>query len=254
MKARKIILLIGLLICTTGAWAVDAEETFRQANTAYEQKDFNKAISLYEQLLGEGYRSSALLYNLGMACLEQQQLGKAVLYLERALLIKPGDKDIKHNLRIIRTQYLKDQLDIIPESFLLRWWKNAFQAASSQVWTILSLLFIWLAMAGLSIWRIGKSRKIRKWGFFVGISLFLISVLFGNLAYSRYSFEYNNGRGVVMVLETPFHVAPDPESEEIMNLHAGTICKVVDELNSWYKIRLTDGQQGWMPKQSIRLL
>lgn len=254
MKARRCTLLLGMLLSTISLFAVNPEKTFQEANQAYEQKDYEQAITLYEQLLAEDYRSEALLYNLGMACLEKKQMGKAVLYLERALLIRPGDEDIQHNLKIIKTQYLQDQLDVIPESFLIRWWKNAYQLMSSQAWTILSVLFVWLAMAGLSIWRIGKSRSSRKWGFFVGVSLFLVSIIFGNLAYSRYSFEFDNGRGVVMPLESSFRIAPDSESEVLMALHAGTSCKILSELNSWYKIRLSDGQIGWMQKSEISLI
>jgi uncharacterized protein YgiM (DUF1202 family) len=189
-----------------------------------------------------------------MACLEKNQLSKAVLYLERALLIRPGDEDVRHNLRIIKTQYLEDQLDVIPESFLLRWWKNAYQLTASRNWTILSVVFIWLAMIGLSVWRVGRSRNLRKWGFFLGISLFLVSLLLGNLAYSRYSYEYNNGRAVIMPLETSFRVAPDSDSELVAKFHAGTSCRVISELNSWYKVRLSDGQVGWIQKKDLRLI
>lgn len=255
MKVRQLTLLFGIGLLSVGRLlAITPEETFQQANQAFEQKKYEQAITLYEQLLREEYRSSALLYNLGMACLEKNQLSKSVLYLERALLISPGDEDIQHNLRIIKAQYLEDQLDVIPESFLLRWWKNTYQLTSSGTWTILSVIFVWLAMAGLSIWRIGRSRNFRKWGFFAGMALLLLSLLFGNLAYSRYSYEYNNGRGVVMPVETAFRVAPDVESEMVATLHAGTTCRVISELNSWYKVRLSDGQIGWMQKKDISLI
>jgi tetratricopeptide (TPR) repeat protein len=255
MKLRQLTLLFGILLLSVGSLlAINPEETFREANQAYEQKKYDEAIALYEQLLSEEYRSSALLYNLGMACLEKNQLSKAVLYLERALLIRPGDEDVRHNLRIIKTQYLEDQLDVIPESFLLRWWKNAYQLTASRNWTILSVVFIWLAMIGLSVWRVGRSRNLRKWGFFLGISLFLVSLLLGNLAYSRYSYEYNNGRAVIMPLETSFRVAPDSDSELVAKFHAGTSCRVISELNSWYKVRLSDGQVGWIQKKDLRLI
>jgi tetratricopeptide (TPR) repeat protein len=255
MKFRQLTLLFGILLLSVQSLSgIHPEQTFQEANQAYEQKKYGEAIALYEQLLREDYRSAALLYNLGLACLENNELSKAVLYLERALLIKPGDEDVQHNLRIIKTQYLQDQLDVIPESFLQRWWKNAYQLTSSGGWTILSVIFIWLAMAGLSIWRIGRSRNLRKWGFFVGIALLLISLVFGNLAYSRYAYEYNNGRGVVMPVEVSFRVAPDSESELVARLHAGTTCKIISELNSWYKVRLSDGQVGWMQKKDISLI
>lgn len=257
MKYR-FILIIALGLLASG-WSMaqarpEPEKIFKEANQAYENKNYGKSIALYEQLLQDNYRSAALLYNLGMACLEQQQLGRAVLYLERAHLLKPGDEDIRHNLQLIKAQYLEDQLDVIPESFLVRWWKNAFQSLSSGAWTILSLIFIWLAMAGLSIWRIGKTRKVRKWGFFLGLTLLLFSILFGNLANSRYSFEYDNGRAVVMARTADFRVAPDTESETILVLHEGTSCKVLSELNSWYKVKLPDGQVGWIDKERLRLI
>lgn len=255
IAVRKAIAIVVCIITgTVLSAAVNPEATFKAANEAFEQKDFSTSISLYEQLLREDYRSEAVLYNLGMACLEQKQLGKAVLYLERALLLKPGDKDARHNLNLIKTQYLQDQLDVIPESFLVRWWKNAYQMMSSGAWSVFSLIFIWLAMAGLSIWRIGKARTTRKWGFFVGISFLLLSILMGNLAYSRYSYEFNNGRGVVMTFESSFRVAPDTDSEALMELHGGTSFKIVSELNSWFKVRLTDGRMGWIKKQDVSLI
>ncbi len=251
---KHYLFILSLFTLSINHLGANPEMLFQKANQAFEQKSYSKAISLYEQLLREDLQSSALLYNLGLACLEQRQLGKAVLYLERSALLKPKDKDIQHNLKLIRTQYLKDQLDVIPASFLERWWNNSFQSLSSGSWTILSIIFIWLAMAGLSLWRIGKTRKLRKWGFFAGILLFLMSILFGNFAYSRYSFEFKNGRAVVMTKKAEMMIAPDTASELILELHEGATCKILSELNSWFKVRLSDGRVGWMEKQDVSLI
>ncbi len=255
MNMRKAIILIALggLIGISVVQA-NPEDRFQEANQAFQKEHYGKSILLYEGLMKEGYHSAALLYNLGLACLEQGQLGKAVLYMERALLLKPNDRDIQHNLKLIKTQYLEDQLDVIPKSFLVRWWENVYQRFSSSTWSILALLFMWPAMAGLSLWRIGKTRSLRKWGFFTGLALFFMSLLLSSLAYSRFTYEYHNGGAVIMAGAAEMRVAPDADSELLHELHQGTSLKVKDELSSWFKVRLSDGRIGWIEKEKVRLL
>ena len=47
---------------------------------------------------------------------------------------------------------------------------------------------------------------------------------------------------------------PNPRSQEAFRLHEGTKVQMLDSLDSWQKVELADGQTGWMPRKSLKLL
>lgn len=229
-------------------------EVFDQGNKAFENKNYQEAIELYQSILSEGYEGAALYYNLGLASLKVGDIGNAVLFLERALKLKPKDKDIKHNLKVIRAQHLQNRFDIIPESFLEKRWNAFLFAASSNTWTILSIIICWLAALGFYFWLKGKTRQQRKSGFLAGLSLLFISILFSLLAYSKFKVEKVIQAGVTTNPVANFWVAPDEDSEVEEELYPGLKVDVLGELNYWYKVRLSDGRVGWLKKEEITLI
>ena len=74
--------------------AGSADSLFQKANTAYQNNNFVLAIELYEKITAEGLQSTALEYNLGNAYFRNDNLGKAILHYERALLQSADDEDI----------------------------------------------------------------------------------------------------------------------------------------------------------------
>ena len=97
-----------------------AEETFIRAETLYRNQDFQGAMGLYEELLKDGLRTSALYYNLGNAYYKADDVGKAVLNYERALRLSPEDQELRHNLAFVR-EFLQDQ---VTQSEPSRWMKR----------------------------------------------------------------------------------------------------------------------------------
>ena len=82
----SVINLVYVLVCLPFfTLAQDLNESFREANTAYANGDYNTAINTYSGLITQGYTSSELWFNLGTACLQIDSVAKANLYLERAL-------------------------------------------------------------------------------------------------------------------------------------------------------------------------
>jgi len=76
---------------------VAVEALWSTANAAYSEGNFDKAITDYEKILAQDLHSAALYYNLANAYFKKGELGKALLYYNRASRIAPGDEDIRHN-------------------------------------------------------------------------------------------------------------------------------------------------------------
>ena len=113
------------------------------ASNAYRNQDYKKSIELYEELVSQGIKnnriSSQLYYNLGNAYFRDNQLGKAILNYERALLLEPGDGDIRHNLRFANNRTV-DRIASSGEFFMTNWFNSVRNLFSSNVWAIIAII------------------------------------------------------------------------------------------------------------------
>lgn len=244
----RIILIISFLVCFLVAIkAANPATELNRANQAYQSGNFLQAIEQYEHLLQQGYRSEALYYNLGNSYYRVNKLGLAVLNYERARLLDPTDADTKHNLQVVRNR-LQDKIEPLPEFFLSKWWNGLRSQLSTNIWSAVALTLLWLGIAGLSVWLLGKVRFYKKWGFIAGIGLLLLSLLGFALANSRKQAIQNSGRAVILQPEIPLQSAPDPKSKIVLPLHEGTTIHFLDKIGDWHKVMLENGEQGWLPK------
>ena len=228
------------------ALAVDpAADIFRKANQAYQDKDFATAIEGYEQLLASDIESAEVEYNLANAYFRTNAYGQAVLHYERALLLTPGDEDIQHNLALTRQQ-LVDDIEVLPEFFLTKWWNAMRSALPATGWGILALLLWWIGVGGFCYWLIGKSRAEKKKGFLIGVVGVLLCILPFALAFSRQQFDEHSRLGIVLEHSTELRSAPDSGGKEVTTIHEGLKVKLLDQLGGWWKVQLPNGEQGWL--------
>lgn len=87
--AKATVLLLLLFLPLSGHAVTKAE-----ADSAYIRGQYQQAIKDYEMLLKQG-ASADLYYNLGNAYYRSENITRAVLNYERALLLSPGDRDIR---------------------------------------------------------------------------------------------------------------------------------------------------------------
>ncbi len=245
---KKLAALLFLSIVMLRGLVANPQEDLQLANAAYQSGDFSKAIGAYVALVDAGWQSADLYYNLGTSYLQEQELGRAILYLERALLQAPGEEDIQHNLRLAQEQ-LKDDISEVPPFFLSRWWRSWSIAVSANAWGIIGLLLVWLGVAGLALWLLGWQRIWRKWGFLGGFPLLLLGLIPIFLAFSRMGLEQESTVAILQETEMTLYTAPDDASTALFELHEGTKVEIIDQIGEWYKVRLLNGDQGWLLAQ-----
>ncbi len=244
-------ILFGLLFfgISFGALAQSTTEdptvVFQVANKAYKDGKYREAIATYEELVAQQMVSGDLYYNLGSSYLQMKRIGPARLNLERALIHSPGSPDIEHNLNLVKFQ-LKDEINEIPPFFLTKWTRNLALLASANFWGILGLLLLSLGAAGLILWQLGQTRSRRKTGFLGGSLLWVLGMLPILLSFTRMNLEKNSPYAIIQVSETTLFSAPDESSKSVFDLHEGTKVEIVDEIEEWYKVRLLNGDQGWL--------
>ena len=168
---KRIILLIGFLVCAVPALypreaevKAEAEKVWERANTLYINGDYVGAAAFYEAIVDKGYISGRLFYNLGNAYFKAGELGRAVLNYNRAQKLMPYDKDVTYNLAVANG-YVKDKIDTVPEFFLSRWIKAWRSSLDSNTWAARSLVLLAVALAGVLVFLLEERSGWRKVAF-----------------------------------------------------------------------------------------
>lgn len=218
----------------------------------YMQNDFENSVRVYLEILKSGYYSSELYYNLGNAYFKSGDIASAIYYYEKAKLHNPSDPDINHNLKIAYSQ-IKNKVEPLPEFFFISWYKQTLNLFSANTWAVLSIMFFVFLLTAILIYLFGKTLTQKKIGFYTGIIFiffFSLSLLFSikqtnNITKNKFAIIFDP----VMVKSSP-----QEEGTNMFEINEGLKVEILDSLNNWYNIRLADGKQGWIVKESVKKL
>lgn len=220
------------------------EADLQKGLTAFDEGRFEEAISSLEGVLNSGHFSDDLYYNLGNAYFQNKEPIKAILNYERALKINPRLEQAQFNLKIA-LEDINNELIEVPEFILLSAWRSIHTLLSSNSWSIIYLIFLWLAILALIYWLLGKDRAKKKKAFLGGIVCLALCIFTFFLSSSQYKWESGSKAAIVMeplILRS----APEEENKSIMDLKGGTKLYFIDKIGEWNKIRLINGQVGWV--------
>lgn len=247
---KQFIIILLSLTLSFGLFAQNYQSAFLLGNEAYTQENYKEAADIYEQILAKNQTSFELYYNLGNAYFRLNEIPKSILNYERALQIKPHHSDTHYNLKLANQRTL-DQISATPPFFLIQWWIDWRGLLSSTVWSILSILMMAIGITNIVVWLLGKSRKSRKFGFLIGFSALALSILLVLTAWQRYTYEQDSNMAILFAKEYHLKSGADDSSPSVLLLHEGTKVELLDEIGLWSKVRLPNGEQGWLPIESL---
>ncbi len=226
----------------------DANSLFKLGNKAYEENDFKTAINQYESVLDKGLNSFELHYNLGNAYFKNQEIGKSILHYEKAYKINNEDDDLNFNLDFSRS-FIVDKIEELPSPSVLRWW-STFKASQHPdfwaKWALISIVFFSIIIV---IRIFINSRSGKKLTVFTGVIIFLFSII--SLSMSYISDISVKKEAILIHTNTNIKSAPSTSAEDLFILHEGVKMQIIEELNGWNKIKLSDGMIGWLPSVDI---
>lgn len=239
-------LAIFLLITANNLLATPLQD-MQQANRAYQDGRFEEAISLYENVVDAGYASVALYHNLGNAWYRLGEPGRAALNYHRGLELSPGDVGLQENLSVIRAGF-DEPITPLPEFFLKRWWRQIQRVLGVNGWAVAGLLLLWSGLVGLWRWRTARERGQRKMAFIAGVVALILSVLPFALALDGAAAADQHPKGVVVTGTRNLYEAADERSPVLRALPPGVAVIVMDQIGEWAKVRLENGDIGWLPE------
>jgi len=251
-KARLVLLavisLISYLLPLTSHAITKAE-----ADSAYVHDEYQKAIDGYETLLKKGV-SAELYYNLGNAYYRTENITRAVLNYERALLLSPSDPDIRFNLQMARSKTI-DKIVPEQEMFFVTWYRSLVNMASVDGWAMIALICLGLAIILALIYLFANQIWLRKVGFF-GAFLMIAVFVCSNIFAHQQKNQLINRTGAI-ITESAVNVKSTPAKNgiDLFILHEGTKVTIIDaSMKEWKEIRLADGKEGWVETKQMETI
>ena len=251
MQMKKLYIIVMLLM---GVCQLSVAATKADADKAYQENDFASAIEQYEAILDAGQESAAIYYNLGNSYYKSENIAKAILNYERALLLNPGDADTRFNLELAKSKTI-DKVTPTSEVFIVTWVRSLTNMMSEAAWSKLAILSFILVLVGLLLYIFGKKLAVRKVGF-IGAVVFILVCVAANLFADAQKEKLVVRTGAIVMSPTvTVRSTPNESGTELFVLHEGTKIFVEDNaMKGWKEIRLEDGNKGWVPTESIEVI
>lgn len=227
--------------------------TKAEADSAYVNQNYTQAINDYEALLKEGV-SADIYYNLGNAYYRADNITRAVLNYERALLLSPGDKDIRFNLQMARSKTVDK---IVPETemFFTTWYRSLVNTMSVDGWARMALVALCLVIVFSLLYLFASRIVLRKVGFFSGMAFLLIFLVSNIFAYQQKKVLSERTGAIIMSPAVQVKSTPAKNGTDLFILHEGTKVEITDaSLSGWTEIRLADGKEGWVETSQIEVI
>jgi len=215
-------------------------ENFYRANFLYEQTQYAEAIKQYEVLDEQGLASANLYYNLGNCYFKKGDLGKAILYYERAKLLAPRDIDLESNYAYARS-LIKAKLTQQRPLWFMHMTRKLFAKLTIDELTLF-IFFLYIAIISSII--LGLYFKFMKPCTRSFLIIFAIMFVLGAISLGdRICCRYTEA---VIIKDTEAKFEPFERGTAHFMLSEGMKVSIRSLKEGWAKVKRIDGKIGWV--------
>jgi tetratricopeptide (TPR) repeat protein len=229
------------------------QDKFKKGVTLFSSGSYKEALDVWTDIYNTGYRSANLDFNIGNACFKLNNIPGAILFYERAYLLNPADEDINYNLQIART-LIVDRFQEIPELFFVRWYNLVSLFLSTNTWAKISIVSFILSLLLLSQYIYSTKYRYKVIGFWFALLFLTITLASFALTARNKSLVHDSHKAIIISPLVSGKSSPDNSGTDLFVLHEGTKVSIADEVGEWYEIKLSDGNMGWVPVNSLDII
>ncbi len=220
-------------------------------DSAYAKGDYTTAISIYETILEKDGEAATLYYNLGNAYYKSDEIAKAILNYERALLLDPSDKNTRFNLELAQSKTV-DKVSQGFKVFFVEWIKVIINSMSIVTWSIIGIISFIVMLIAILFFLFNSHISMRKFGFGIAIVMLFVTIFSNVASYTHYDKLTNRKNAIVIVPSVTAKSTPDESGTNLFVIHEGRKVTIIDDsMNGWKEIELEDGTIGWLPTTAI---
>jgi len=249
MKSRIFILICVVIF----SLKCHSNDFLKEAENAYDTKNYKIAIANYEKLINDGYKSYQLFYNLGNAYYRNNQLGKAIYAYEMARKIDPNDEDVRINLGIASAKTV-DKIDSKENFFISAVKTNLLSSFTTNNWAWFTIIFLLGAVVLFFVFLNSRILIVKRVSFLLSCSLVVGFVFTYFLGYSAMEAKIENKFAIITTKEIKIMNEPTLSATFKFSLHEGTKVRVVENNGDWILIKLDNGNEGWLKVVDVGII
>jgi tetratricopeptide (TPR) repeat protein len=243
---QSLILLVASAVCL---FAQTKYDLFTEASRHYVESNYAEALEKYESILKLGYESGEIYFNMGNSYFKLGQIGKAILYYEKAARYFPGDEALGKNLDIARLQIV-DKIEAIPRLRLSIWKDELLNLVSvnALAWSTLFIFILFSILIALYI--LTRKTVARRTAWIMAILFVVLLIIYTAKVYEIETKQY----AIVMLPKIAVISEPSLSGTEVFVLHEGTKVRINRKLEDYAEITLADGKTGWIKLESLGMI
>ena len=181
-------------------------------------------------------------------------IAKAIVNYEKALVLNPGNGDIRFNLELAQSKTV-DKVTPLSEVFFITWIKNLANSMSEKGWANIGITTFILMLLMLSLYFFSKKIALKKVGFISAVCLLLVCVVANIFASNQKNKAESHGEAIIMAPSVTVKSTPNEGGTDLFILHEGHKVTIKDNtMREWKEIQLEDGNVGWVPTSVIEII
>lgn len=229
------------------------QSLFEQGNQLYNDGKYAQAIDKYKAILETENHSAELYFNLANAHYKLNHIAPSIYYYEKALKLSPKDQDIKNNLAFANNMTI-DDIEVIPNAGFSKLIRNITDIMSFDSWAKLAVASVIMFVLIFLIYYFTYSTFKKRLAFITSNLFLFLAAISVAIAFHNYNLNKKDKPAIIFSQETVIKSEPNNRSQELFRLHEGTKVQIIDTINQWKEIKLTDGKTGWIESEDIKAL
>ena len=246
---RRLLLPAALLLVVAvpaPASRADAASDYAAAAALYEQKQFAPARDAFRALLEQAGPHPDALLGFGNSAYRLGDHVGAVYAYEWGLRIAPGDEALKENLELARFHLVSDVFPSAQSETAVRAQETLARIPGRL--TLVIALALWTL--GFLVLAARQRGRLEGWAW-LGVALILLALPgFAHAGWQRQRLA-GKTEGILQSTEVPVRSGPGPEYQQLFELHAGTVVRVLGERGTWRRVALPNAAEGWVEADDL---
>lgn len=248
----KLILVLWVFLVQL-SYAQEANVLFVEGNKLYKQENYTEAIDSYQKIIAQEKQSIDVYFNLANAYYRTNKVAQAIYYYEKALQIDVNNKDIQINLGFAKRMTI-DNIEELPKNMIQKLSISTIQKLTYNAWAYTAVFFS-ILFALLFLMYHFSSGSSKKRLFFISSTLSFIFILLSvAFAFQIHAISTSKLEAIVFSQQTEIKNTPTLSGDTVFQLHEGTKVSILDTKDNWKKIRIADGQTGWIIGSELKVL
>jgi hypothetical protein len=218
-------------------------QTFSDANAAYEAGKFAEAAKLYEKLVASSVENPVVFYNLGNAYYRQGDEARAIANYERALALNPRFDSARENLEKTLGATKRNLARPLPP----QWEQSLFfwhYAISYRLARALAIVF-WVVFWSLLAFRYARPKRYLR---AAALAAFVLSCVFSGSAWLK---AHPTPLAVALHDGTPVRFGRSDSETVRFELFEGDRVNVDRRINNWVRVETVSGERGWVRDDAL---